>query len=485
MCRKRNVSDGDSGFDSALSSRSSSISLDQESPDFGKSFFSPPVELLSSKLNSSLRTEFQDILTPDEDIEREEEDLFLITNKITGVETLFKPPSRLKFSRCPPEVATTHSPEEYDRNNSIPRSALFHARLEYELEKQIAKMDLVEVDLVMESGVTPPPSLGIRVIGVNMIHGVPDKLNIYVKRIVEDSVAGCDGRIRVNDHIVEVNGISLVGVSQKLASQTLSNCAICPDTGTVHFVLARPPKDALENSKDVLEDSKDSLETYHQDSLENCSNEALEKPLKASESALPAGSRGVDKNFQPVTSNSVTGQVAPVTPDSVTGPTNPVTYDSVTDQVKADPVTCNDVTGLGNPVTCNDVTGPVNPVMRDSVTGPLGPVTRDTVTTQMKADPVTCDSVTGSVKGCDTGPRGATQSPHSFLKAQAEPDFVGRDAVRLNKKNEERSKGDEEVMRKAQNLRVLLRLSKMAVFVYSLAILGATQVLCKTQSKLI
>ena len=95
---------------------------------------------------------------------------------------------------------------------------------------------------------------------------VADKLNIYVKRVVEDSVAGCDGRIRVNDHIVEVslvitttvtttitiitititaftaftiititmfqvNGISLVGVSQKLAAQTLSNCAICPETG--------------------------------------------------------------------------------------------------------------------------------------------------------------------------------------------------------------------------------------------------------------
>jgi hypothetical protein len=50
----------------------------------------------------------------------------------------------------------------------------------------------------------PPPTLGIRVIGVNMIHGVPDKLNIYVKRVLEGSVAGLDGRIRVNDHIVEV-----------------------------------------------------------------------------------------------------------------------------------------------------------------------------------------------------------------------------------------------------------------------------------------
>merc|ERR1712203_854748 len=100
--------------------------------------------------------------------------------------------------------------------------------------------DLVEVDLLMDSTISPPPSLGIRVIGVNMIHGVQDKLNIYVKRVVEDSVAGMDGRIMINDHIIEVNGISLVGVSQKLAAQTLSNCAISPETGTVHFVLARP-----------------------------------------------------------------------------------------------------------------------------------------------------------------------------------------------------------------------------------------------------
>jgi len=195
-----------------------------------------------------------DILNKDEEISEDEDELLLITNKVTGFETLFKPPSRLTFSKSPPQVANTHSSEDYDRNNAIPRNKLFHARLEYELEKQIEKMELVNVDLVMETGLTPPPSLGIRVIGVNMIHGVPDKLNIYVKRVVEDSVAGCDGRIRVNDHIVEVNGISLVGVSQKLAAQTLSNCAICPETGTVHFVLARPPPGNEESSE--ADDSK-------------------------------------------------------------------------------------------------------------------------------------------------------------------------------------------------------------------------------------
>ena len=101
-------------------------------------------------------------------------------------------------------------------------------------------MKMVEVDLIINHNITPAPSLGIRVVGVNMIHGVQDKLNIYVKKIVDESLAGNDGRIQVNDHIIEVNGISLVGVSQKLAAQTLSNCAISPETGTVHFVLARP-----------------------------------------------------------------------------------------------------------------------------------------------------------------------------------------------------------------------------------------------------
>jgi len=362
MCRKRNVSDGDSGFDSALSSRSSSISLDQESPEFGKGFFSPEADLLSTKLNSSLRAKYLDILTADEDIEREDEDLLLITNKITGVETLFKPPTRLKFSSCPPEVATTHSPEDYDRNNSIPRSALFHARLEYELEKQIAKMDLVEVDLIMETGASPPPSLGIRVIGVNMIHGVPDKLNIYVKRIVEDSVAGCDGRIIVNDHIVEVNGISLVGVSQKLAAQTLSNCAICPETGTVHFVLARPPKDVEETSEKKLENIDTSI---------NTDASILGKEVKDKEESI-----------------------AKVTEVPENGPSS--------------------------------------------------------------------DS------------KGFTQSPDSFLKAQAEPEFVGRDAVRLIQKldDEERSGDNDEVWRKVEMLRRMLRLSKMTVLVASAALLS-------------
>jgi len=251
VSRKRNVSDGDSGFDSALSSRSSSISL-EEAPEFGKLFDNH--EDLNRKLFNSNKfyPELQNYLNSDEVIEEDQHEdpgLYVILNKVTGAETLFKPPSRLRWSPEKPQVDLTFSPSEYERCSPIPRSHIFHSRLAWELEKQLDKLELLDVSLNMDTTLSPPPSLGIRVIGVNMIHGVQDKLNIYVKKVVENSVAGMDGRIKVNDHIVSVNGISLVGVSQKLAAQTLSNCAICPETGTVHFVLGRPKSD--QNEQDL------------------------------------------------------------------------------------------------------------------------------------------------------------------------------------------------------------------------------------------
>jgi len=420
MSRKRNASDGDSGFDSALSSRSSSISLDQESPEFGKQFFAPAdyevcdfaANLLTSNLNNSLRETFLDILNKDEDIEQDEDELLLITNRVTGSETLFKPPSRLTFCKSPPQVANTHSSEDYDRNNAIPRNHLFHARLEYELEKQIDKMDLVEVDLVMETGVSPPPSLGIRVIGVNMIHGVPDKLNIYVKRVVEDSVAGCDGRIRVNDHIVEVNGISLVGVSQKLAAQTLSNCAICPETGTVHFVLARPP---LEN--------EEALEMSDQANLEPSEKAAGEETLATNlntldqDKALSSKDQEMDAKRQRLKKEEASSTSMDTTENNL-------------EKIRADVDLAED-----KPTTTTTV---CNPGRQDS-----------------------CKEF--------------TRSPHPILKAQTEPEFEGRDAVRLTKKEEgERCEDNSTVPGKVVCLKTMLRMSKVTVMVTAMAILMAT-----------
>jgi len=243
LFRKRNASDGDSGFDSALSSRSSSISLEDQQ-EYEKLSKEPINDLKSSLLPPSLRF----LITADEDIfeDGDNPDLFSIVNKVSGSQVLYKPPTRLKFNSAPPQYFTTYSSEEYLRCDVIPRSQLFQARLEYELEKQIEGMDLVEVDLNMSSPDSKhPPSLGIRVIGVNMIHGIKDKLNIYVKRVLEDSVAGQDGRIRVNDQIVEVNGVSLVGVGAGVAASSLSNCSVLPETETVHFLLARPKADPV------------------------------------------------------------------------------------------------------------------------------------------------------------------------------------------------------------------------------------------------
>jgi len=430
MSRKRNASDGDSGFDSALSSRSSSISLDQESPEFGKQFFAPAdyeacdfaANLLTSNLNNSLRETFLDILNKDEDIEQDEDELLLITNRVTGSETLFKPPSRLTFCKSPPQVANTHSSEDYDRNNAIPRNHLFHARLEYELEKQIDKMDLVEVDLVMETGVSPPPSLGIRVIGVNMIHGVPDKLNIYVKRVVEDSVAGCDGRIRVNDHIVEVNGISLVGVSQKLAAQTLSNCAICPETGTVHFVLARPP---LENGE-LLEKSEqaNNLEEKEEDLATNTNTLNTldqDKALSSKDEEMDAKRQRL-KNKEDASMDTTENDLEKIRAD--------------VDLVEDKPPTTR-----GESMVCNS--------------------------------------------GRQSSRKEFTRSPHPILKAQSEPEFEGRDAVRLTKNFGERCEDNSSVPGKLVCLKTMLRLSKMTVMVTAMAILIATSLNTTTKSKMI
>ena len=138
------------------------------------------------------------------------------------------------------------------KNRFVEQTQLWRTVTWTVLYLQVANMKRVEVDLIVNKDVSPPPSLGIRVVGVNMIHGVQDKLNIYVKKVVDDSLAGKDGRIMINDHIIEVNGISLVGVSQKLAAQTLSNCAISPESGSVHFVLARPHGEGEDIDEDVV-----------------------------------------------------------------------------------------------------------------------------------------------------------------------------------------------------------------------------------------